>query len=274
MNRGFVLMNTILVLTALSSLAIRQARSDLFAYHSAHLGQRRVQAVHAAQSGIEIGRRILELDESSIDGPGDPWYSPAQFKIGTIPVNVLIEDEQAKLNVNHLVYPSGELNPGLWRIFARLMSGTPITRIDWLRFMRNRQQQTRSRLPAPGLIRLVEGLSSVPVPEDLTVFGNGRININTAGPGLLSAILGNPGKDVVAEIIAERERQAFISVFELAARTHLADTDIRKLIPIGTVRSSFYKITAKSVSSPVTVTVETLIRRTGPSTEILQYREW
>ncbi|MBN1356970.1 general secretion pathway protein GspK [bacterium] len=270
-QKGFILPVVLILSALLTGTALAWAGRQFHAYNRSILNFTRLKAIHAARSGVEWARFRLEMDSRDIDGPGDMWYDPMTFRVGEMTVTVSVEDEQSKLNINALVYPSGELNRRISEIADGLI--TRPRREAITRFLRREGvcrsfRSTGSLLRVPGFRAETQSLSAI------TVFGQGRININTASPELLEILVRSGGAECVAGIVREREREPFQSVFDLRSRSVMAETDYMAWFPILAVRSDVFSIHSSVKSETVSASTTMVIQRTGGKSVVLRYGEW
>ncbi len=274
MNRGFVLFNTVMILTAVSLLALNQAHRKIFAYTTATQAWETTRVRHAARSGITYARMILENDRNPADGVGDTWFNPGKIEIDGIAVIVEVIDEQGKLNINHLLHPSGELNTGLWRIFQRIPGMSSVSETGWKQFLTRWQEKYRCPIPSPGLLSELPGIT-LQQPDDLiTVFGNGRINLNSADAIVLESLVSRNGKQFAGQIISGRERTTITSLFEMKNAWDLDENLFKELLPLATMISSWFTLRATAFTDSGAAHVETVVHRDRRTTRIVRYREW
>jgi len=272
MSRGYVLFHTVILLAAMSALAVRYAGKQYHAYWTADAEWKKTRALHAARSAVEMGRMLLESDSTAVDGPGDVWYAPQSLRFRDILAAFEIYDEQGKLNINHLLHPSMELNRKLWRIFQRLIPGERVTETAWKRFVSSGNRPVR--LPAAGMLRWHPGLEQYDVGINFSVFGNGLINLNTASPDVLAALVNQNGAEFAGRIVEARSKRPFTSVFDMKQRLRLSEMEFKAILPVAAVRSSYFTVSAHATVSEVIAHVDVVIHRSGNATKIIQCREW
>jgi general secretion pathway protein K len=205
-----------------------------------------VQAQALAVAGVQWGRQILydDAQRSAIDHLGEPWavaLPPIPLDNGE--VRGAIVDAQARLNVNAL----GASGPGaevererLARLFAQ--RGGPAAAIDAIADWIDRDTIARdggaedawyAARPHGGLaanspvlrvaelteIKGVTPASLAAVAPFLTALPAGTpVNVNTAPPEVLAAVVDKLTGDGLAHLVASRAKKPFTTVAELRAR--------------------------------------------------------
>ena len=205
-----------------------------------------VQAQALALAGIQWGRQILydDAQRSAIDHLGEPWA----FALPPIPlddgeVRGAIFDAQARLNVNALAGTGANADIERTRI-ARLFAqrGGPAAAIDAIADWVDRDGIARdggaedawyAARPRGGLaanapvlrvaelveVKGVTASSLAAVAPFLTALPAGTpVNVNTAPPEVLAAIVDKLTGEGLARLVASRAQKPFTTVAEFRAR--------------------------------------------------------
>jgi len=232
-NRGIALIVVLLAVTVIVAFTVefnRSARSDI--YDAANFRDR-IALLYAAKSGLALGQVQLMDDTNDFDALTEDWAKPLEEKdVNNAEISVTIEDESGKIPVNLLV-SGNAYNPEIQQMLVRLLSlpefGLSPERVeeviaslkDWIDSdsevtAGGAESDYYLRLPMPyscknaPLDRLEEllmvkgitkelyyGTGDTPgIVRCLTVYGKGKININTAPRMVLQAL----GKDVTASM--------------------------------------------------------------------------
>jgi general secretion pathway protein K len=197
-----------------------------------------VQAQTVIQAGVDWARTILSDDRrlGNIDYLGEPWA----LRLPPMPVEGgelvgYIEDQQGLFNVNNLV-KGGKVNPVQVEHFQRLLSMLDLspalayTLVDWIDADSEPQPQggaeddTYLALQPPYLaanrplidlaeLALVRGFDDNvrarlrPFVSALPAFT--AVNVNTAPPEVLAAVIDGLGLDGARELVTQRNRAYF-----------------------------------------------------------------
>lgn len=233
-------------------------------------------AYHAAVSAVKIALRYLKQDYNGFDGEGDDWAKPITYNYRGIFISIRISDECGKFNVNKLT------NPLYYRIgkrlFEELGKGEIVDAIkDWV---------DRDSVPSPfgaekdyyeslgyapsnspmkslGELLYVKGIDEKlfkQLSQYLTVYGTGKINVNSAPKKVLLALSDRMSDQAANSIIEARPVKKLESLKELPG----IDRDLYyEILPLITNRCSYFKVevTASYGSSTVEVVAYTTRNR-------------
>jgi general secretion pathway protein K len=209
----------------------------------AELTSEHVQAQALVQAGVDWARALLSYDRqvSSVDHLGEPWA----LRLPPVPVDNgqiagQIDDQQGAFNLNNLVR-NGAVSPSHLAQFRRLLQilGLPDalagSLVDWLDADNEPQPQGGAEdgyyqgLQPPYLaanqpltdvaeLALVRGFDEA-VRARLRPFvtalpGFTALNVNTASPEVLAAIVRDLDLDAARALTAQRERAYFRNLAE------------------------------------------------------------
>lgn len=241
-NRGIALIVVLLALTVIIAFTVefnRSARSEI--YDAANFRDR-VELLYAAKSGFALAQAELLADTNDFDALTEDWAKPLEDKdVNSADIRVSIEDESGKIPVN-LLLSGNAYNPDMQQMLLRLLS-LPEFRLsqerveeilaslkDWMDSdnevtVGGAESDYYLALPRPyacknaSLDRLEELLMVKGITKELyygtadtpglvhclTVYGEGRININTA-PITVLQVLGKDTTAAMAEQLDEYRR--------------------------------------------------------------------
>jgi general secretion pathway protein K len=295
-RRGFALVATVWLMAAMAAVSLEVAwlaRVHRLATANAVEGE---QSRAAARAGLEHARAHLvrALDGARGDALADPWRwlgGRTTVVVGAAQVTVDLRDDAALLDVNHATVEM------LARLFAACGADLPAARsaadriADWRDADALPRPQGAERdtylaaglraLPRDGPVRAVSELDDViDLPAApwacaralLAVDGTARVNPNTAPSAVLQAL---PGVSAAAAdaIVAVRRTGGRLRDFrELGAvvpaglRADL-DRNADLLQRVLVFDADAMRVTSTTVvaGSPVGVTAEALMRRSGPT---------
>jgi len=246
-----------------------------------------VQAQALAVAGVQWGRQILydDAQRSAIDHLGEPWavaLPPIPLDHGE--VRGAIVDAQARLNVNVLGATGANANVERERI-ARLFAqrGGPAAAIDAIADWVDPDtitreggaedawytERPRGRLAANTPVLRVAELAEVKgvtpaslaaVAPFLTALPAGTpVNVNTAPPEVLAAIVDKLTGDGLARLVASRAQKPFTTVAEFRARvpppaTLTADETLN-------VKSDYFYVTIEARQGKTVARARALLHR-------------
>ena len=218
---AIVLALSVVALAALAASAMMTSQNVWI--RQIELSDGRTQGQFLIQAGLDWARAILSYDShtGSVDYLGEPWairLPPIPFENGKLAG--YLEDQQARFNLNNLVR-DGKTDTAQLEIFRRLLSilglqptladmladwiaagGRPLVDVSELARLSCFDEGTRARL-APFLTVLPHFTA---------------VNVNTAPPEVLAAVIDGLGVDGARALVAERERTYFRSTSEFLDR--------------------------------------------------------
>lgn len=259
-----------------STLAVRQAEN----LAAARQGTALARAAAAGALGV------VARDDPRFDHLGEPWARGAPpLDAGDARVTAAIADEQAKFNVNSLAEGSEAVRDAFRRLLAR--SGAPVSLadavIDWIDGDGAVTEPAGAEdfhylgLDAPyraanrpiadiGELLLVKGfteeryrklapfITALPAPT--------RVNVNTASPELLAALLPGLSTADARALAARRDKEPFTSPAQIAERLPQAAREAAgELLD---VRTGFFTVEGTVSSGRIGAGFRALIGRDGP----------
>ena len=240
-----VLAMGVVALAAIAAAAMLASQST-WARH-AELTSEHVQAQALVQAGVDWARALLSDDRltSSVDHLGEPWA----MRLPPVPVDNgelagQIDDQQGLLNLNNLVR-GGAASPAYVAQFRRLLQivGLPealaASLLDWLDADNEPQAQGGAEdayyqaqqppylaanrpLTDVAELALVRGFDTA-VRAQLRPFVTALprftpVNVNTAPPEVLSAVIEGLDLDGARDLVAQRNRAYFRNRAEFLAQ--------------------------------------------------------
>ena len=291
-QRGLALIVAMLIAALAAAVAVSVATAQ--AQWSAQVEHRRdqVEAQSIALAGVAWARAIVAADNSPIDSPGSPWALPLPATpVENGAVEGRIVDAQAMLNVNMLASPqyAARARDQFKRLFAALglPQSTLDATIDWV----DRDSapepngaedawyiaQADPSLAANASATRVEELANVrgmtpsamarlapfvtALPEDVAV------NVNTAPPEVLAALLDGIQPDTLASLVADRNAHPFMTPDDFLAHVPktLPAVD-RNLVSVNT---GYFLVFVRARQGETVANARALIRRDKGTSSIV-----
>ena len=244
-------------------------------------------ARETASAGLHWARAILYDDgrRSSIDHLGEAWaQTMPPTVVGEATVSGYIEDAQGRFNLNSLAI-NGKMDPTALSVFARLLSnlglapGLAETAADWIDeddelisqnsaesgyYLALQPRYRPSSLPYGSVDELLRVRGFDPsILEKLRPFvialpTPAPVNVNTASPELLSALVPALSLEDARRIALDRQQSPFTSTTEFLGRVPGGRSD--KIPPLG-VQSLFFLVTGSVRQSNTYYQVTSLLQR-------------
>jgi len=267
-RKGFVLFLVLSTVAAVAAFLFSTFYLSNATYRSTEGLKDYTVAYHAAVSAVKIALKYLKEDNNGFDGEGDDWAKPIAYNYRGIFLSIRINDECGKLNVNKLTDPRyyriGK------RLFEELGNGELVDAIrDWidrdstpLPFGAERDYYeslgytpTNGQMKSLGELLYVKGVDEKTFKKlspYLTVYGNGKINVNSAPKKVLLALSERMGEDAADSIIEARPIKEIQSLKELPG----IDKELYyEILPLITNRCNYFRIEVTASSGDSTVSV-------------------
>ncbi|WP_460454304.1 type II secretion system minor pseudopilin GspK [Arenimonas aestuarii] len=232
---AIVMAMAVVALAALAATALLLSQSIWT--RRVELDTRHGQAQHVLEAGLDWSRALLhdDLRASQVDHAGEPWA----MQMPPIPVEGgqlagAIDDQQARFNLNNLV-SNGKVDAEQLAILQRLLvsldlPGSLATSLgDWLDadgigqggaedayYLGLESPYLAANRPLADLDELARVRGFDPgvrarLRPFVTALPRGTpINVNTAGPEVLAALLPGLGPEAARALVASRERAIFL----------------------------------------------------------------
>ncbi len=251
-ERGVALLATLLVLVLVVALANEIFRLGARAAQTSAYGRDSVRSALLAQAGTGALRIALRVDarDNKIDTLDEYWAKPwPPFELGDGEVDIFVEDEDRKINLNMLVLPNGiaedPLRLPIFRAFLEqqgLDASLADAFVDWLDIddaprVGGAESGYYLSLPRPYKakndlfdtleeILLVRGVTREiydRIRPFVTVTSSGKVNLNTApkevltalSAGTIAAEVGAIDNAAADRFIEYRKEQPFQKVSEI-----------------------------------------------------------
>jgi general secretion pathway protein K len=110
-----------------------------------------------------------------------------------------------------------------------------------------------------------------PLSRYVTVYGDGRININTAEFPVLLSLSRDMDTDIAEDIIKRREEDAFESVSELKEVESVSDVLYNEIASLLSVESHIFRIVATGVTGDFSSVIEAVVERKGQRVSVVYF---
>jgi general secretion pathway protein K len=307
-QRGVALVLTLLILTLLVVAGLEFNRAIRVEATLAGNYQDMAQASYVAQSGVEIARALIQEDDPSYDSLDERWAQFAVFAYlshrffsdGSFTGQIV--DESSKFNPNGLIDPYGNVDPkkkGQLERLLQLLGHNPEVMdaiLDWLDPDDQRRPMGAEReyylalkppyppkngpLDSLGEMLLIKGIdSSIFYGTDereglrnyLTVYSEGKININTASLPILLSLSPMVDQTMAQAVVDSRREKPFRTTEDLRSIPGWGSVYPQISSEI-TVQSNYFSLEVQGNYHDVRAMVQTVIKREGRRTKILFWK--
>jgi general secretion pathway protein K len=306
-ERGTALVLTLLIITTLAGLTIGFSGESGVELTLAGYSRDSYRAYLVARSGIDAGMALLADDEDlTMDSLNEDWARLEALAAlhgmeeEGIAVSGGVVDESGKINVNLLLNEEGEIDETreeqIRRLFAILGLKEEMVNpiLDWLDaddverldgaeayYYQNLDEPypcANGPFLTPGQVFLVKGMGKLEQFEGkrlldyLTVYSDGKVNINTAPREVLQC-LGESMDAALAEAIVEfRKDEDFLSIDDLKNVPGMSDELFGEIRDWITVRSSIFSMEFKVNCNGAVAGIRAYIMREGGKTRPIYWQ--
>lgn len=260
-----------LVVTALLSLLVIEfgyiMRTDA---RSSEYRRADRKAYHLGRGGVSLATHVIRLDSPLVDSLNDIWaaeFPPVEEEHGV--VNIRIYDDDGKININNLVDESGSTDPEVYAMMTRLLDITG---------SETSAGSIADELSAAGagsfftkreILRVAGGED---ILEYVTIYTDGRVNINTASETVLEALAESIDSALAREIVSYRDDSPFGSLSQLARVPGVSEEVMRELSAMAKVSSDVFTIEVSVSLNGRVKNIVSVVRRAGDDIRVLYWR--
>jgi general secretion pathway protein K len=306
-ERGTALILTLLIIATLAGLTIGFSDESGVELSLAGYSRDRYKAYLVARSGIEEATALLANDqELEMDSFNEDWHQletlSALQGLGEqgITLSGVVADESGKINVNLLRNEDGEINEKreeqLRRLFRVLglkeetinplldwLDGDDVERQDgaeayWYQNLEEPYTCANGPFLTPGQIFLVKGMRRLEQFEGkrlldyLTIYSDGKVNINTAPKEVLESLSEALDSSVASAIIEYRREENFMGIDDLRKVPGMSDELIAEIRDWVTVKSSFFSMEFNVNCNGAVAAIRTYVMREGGKTKPIYWQ--
>ncbi len=307
-ERGFALVITLVVSALLVAVTVEFIHEVVV---DTTLRQNYADAQQAsilAESGVKGGIALLktELQGRAYCSLLDRWAQPLQLEDEKGSISFTIEDESGKLNLNSLVSTNAQRNDPGFDIFKRLLKQLDLSLdlgdslADWVdqgedaspggaksayyKTLHPPYMAKRAPFDTVEELGLVKGFTPK-VMERLrpfvTVYPNDSsvqavaINLNTAAPELIKALIDGVAEDQVALLLDSRKT----TMFDAKGKFTIVSPGIAKIVGatpnrVGVGEERIFRIVAQGKVGDATRVIEAVVKPLDSPPNILYWREY
>ncbi len=294
---------TLLAVALMTVLVMDFTYSATAGFRAAANQMNELRADYLARSGVQVGLGLLSQDarndalsQQPYDGLDEMWatpFPPLPVEGGTASVSIV--DETRKLDINQLVNPAnGAPNPAFAAIVARLFELLGVSPeilpalIDWLDpdsvptqggaeadyylGLMPPYEPRNGPMPTIADLRMVRGVDDATfmrLAQDLTVAPDTRVNINTASPEVLMAMLPQLANQtsMLQAILAGRPYRTLSDLNKTSGFAAIA----KNSQSLFTTQSDYFTITGVGNFAGARTFAYATVRRNGVGPMLLSY---
>jgi general secretion pathway protein K len=263
-ENGIVLILTLAVVFILAVLAWEFTNAMLVEETIGNNYQNALKANCMAKSGVQYALSLLQQAGDEYRVYSEEWDEispPLSFDEGELVVKIM--DEGGKLLIDSQVKEESENGQNARASVEMLLSLLEIEISDLTQFYQNAPYRSPGELFAA---------SSLKLEDYLTVFSNGKVNINTAGAEVLQSISSKLDKDLVDSIISRRQSEPFQSVSDLQTIEGIDEETFNEIESRLTVTSTWYSIYSKATLMEIEQVIKAVVNKDGEKFKFVYWR--
>jgi general secretion pathway protein K len=303
-RRGSVLIITLMIIMSLAGLTLDLSDQSTISLSLCGFSRDSFLARQAARSGVQVAlERIASDPDQEVDSLQEEWAAFSSVPLPeTLPEELVVSgrivDESGKLNLNTLLNPKGEIEEKDQRLLIRLFRALGIEEekaaplLDWLdkdeiERMGGAESYYYQDLQVPyasangplmtlDQIALVKGVAESFQGKDLrdyvTLYSDGKVNINTAPVEVLQALSDKFDRSVAEAIVDYRKTDVFRKTEDLRKIHGMDENLLSGVSEWVTVKSSAFSIEAVGSYSGVSSAVRAVARKEKDGMKLIYWR--
>lgn len=297
-NKGMALILTLMILAIMTTMVVEFVHEVYSTNAILNNWKISRQLSLTAKSGITIAKKIISDNQSRYAYTYPGKY---EFPLGNIfgensdvsggNVFVNIEDENAKFNVNSIIWPNGTTNESSIDSFKRLLKNIELDEqvayrvADWIdpdsesRTGRSEHGAKNAYIDSIEELKLIDGLDSKTyeaLKPYITVYGaegvtSNVININSASLPVIMALNNDITHDLAERIIKYRDLEPLETPSDLVKIAGFEGSLGQSLIGMLIVKAVNFKITSLAEDNNIKRIIECVVENKG---EIFLTKYW
>jgi len=289
-EKGIALVLTLMVLALITALVVEFSYAVYTNTNALYNWKTSQRLSFVAKSGVKLASKVIleNIGQYLYTYPGSldiPLNNPFEDFKGT--VFLRIEDETSKFNINSMVYSNGLLNEKAYNSFIRLLRALGIESaiadriVDWIdpdkepRLSDSEKESKNLYLDSIDEILLIPGIDRTvyeKIAPYVTIYGNGRININGAEVPVLMSLSEFIDKEKAERIVRYRNITPFTesgNITKVAGFENIAISIIEKI----DVKGTHFRILSTATEEGIKKVIESVLEISSISATVRYWRE-
>ena len=289
---GMALVLTLMIVAIITAMVVEFAYGIYTSTTSLSNWETSQQLSLAARSAIKLAARVVAEKAQSTATTGS-FEIAQKVPFGDLDTTITlrIEDENAKFNLNSIIYPNGQLNVEKYKEFVRLLNALKLPtaladRIaDWIdpdtepRLGDSEQGAKNSFLDSVDELLLIPGIDRKTYEQLLpyvTIYGSGYtqglININDAAVPVLMSLSDDIDEQMAERVIQYRSITPFAAPGGICSVSGFENICFKLMNNITTARYSFH-VVATAQAAGVKRTIDSVLDLAGTKTVVRYWKE-
>lgn len=233
-SRGFVLVNALVLVAALSAVAVALLSRAEGARMRMMAATEAVQLELYLDAYEALARAVLDADPGAVDHDGEAWArDDTGLELDRGQVSGQLRDMQGRFNLNWLANPEDEASQAAFERLLTRLGVAPRVGVQIIAALRpDRPDLATGQSPPTGLAEDRPGgaalmLDQLPIPERAMVRlgphiavlpGDSQLNVNTITPEVLASFLPGVNQAALGALLSTRQTAPFVSVEDFVER--------------------------------------------------------
>lgn len=289
-QRGLTLIIVLLILVLIVTMVIEFSYNLFTGTQNLHNWIDSQKLFLLSKSGINVTIKYIK------DWLNTQSYTPGYVNIpledsssdikGSMNINVI--DESSKFNINRIINKRGEIDSEAFECFKRLLKALSLKEeiayriLDWIDIDKIEtlagSERCSKDYPFYSIdeILLIDGISKDDynkLKQYLTIYGDGRININGADVPVLESLSEDITEDIAKRIIDYRKNMPFEEIgdiFKVNGFQTIGQSIIGKI----RVKGEYFSIHSESSYNGINKVIDAVIHMKGSSAYTLYWKEY
>ncbi|MEW6001413.1 MAG: type II secretion system minor pseudopilin GspK [Nitrospirota bacterium] len=290
-QKGMALILTLMVLVIITAMVIEFSYAVYTSTNSLYNWQTSQRLSFVAKSGLKIASKAITENNRLYNYiyPGSLDFSfDRLFGNSGEEISIRIEDENSKFNMNSLVYQNGRLNEKAHDFFVRLLKILNLNPdiadmiIDWIdrdsepRLSDSENASKNAYLDSVDEILLIQGIDRGSYDKLLpfiTIYGDGKININGAGIPVLMSLSDSIDRGMAERIVKYRESVPFKDWSDIYKVAGFTLTVVGPFETYITTRGTAFHVIATATSEGIKRSIESVLEISGDTAFARYWKE-
>lgn len=302
---GFALLSVLVIIAILTPLVVNFSYSARVQMSGADYFSSKIKSREIARAGLESAMLALKKDNDDYDSPDEEWgqfEELSQFSAGFFEEGGFIGtivDEEGKININNLTATETKGQFKRFLTLNNIDSDSLDYIVDWIdddatdlgaeddyyESLDEPYYAKDGKIALLHEIRLIRGVKEniinakggSPLEENISIYGNGKININTAPIDVLLSLSNNMDDSTAEEIIEYRKDFPFTDKAkikdDLKNITSLDQPTIDDIWQMLKVQSDYFSINVRGTVKEISTDLHVVVKRKDGIVKIIFYGE-
>ena len=299
---GFALLSVLVIIAILTPLVVNFSYSARVQMSGADYFSSKIQSREIARAGLESAMLALKKDDIKYDSLDEEWgqfgelsqFSSGFFEEGGF-VGTIV-DEEGKLNINNVTTTKTKEQLERFLELKDIDSDSIDYIVDWIDtdsdtdmgaeddYYESLDEPYLAKNGKIGLLhemKLINGVKEnflkakggSPLEANLSIYGDEKINVNTAPIDILQSLSTDLDETAAEEIIAFREDEPFQKIDDLMKVPGIDEEMFTAIKDMLKVQSNYFSVNVRGTFKDISTDLHAVLKRDGGTIKIIFYGE-